>query len=77
VWNAVKILEIFAALSGAAGTGFLYFGTFGFESFPYYSNHELVRAVSARNKRRLLMQRIGLGLLMPSFLCGVAHVFVE
>ena len=30
------ILEVAAALSGATGTAFLYFGTFGFEGFPYY-----------------------------------------
>lgn len=74
---AAKILEIAAALSGATGTAFLYFGTFGFEGFPYYANHEIVQIVGERNRRRLLKQRIGLALLMASFLCSLAHVFVE
>jgi hypothetical protein len=62
---------------GAGGTACLYKGTFGFESFSPYANNKLSQEMSARNKRRLLMQRLGLGLLLLSFLLGVAHVFVE
>ena len=72
-----KIVEIASAVLGATGTGFLYKGTFGFEGFPFYANHKRITDMSARNKRRLLMQRTGLTLLLLSFLCALAHVFVE
>ena len=69
--------EVYFGIVGAGGTACLYKGTFGFESFSPYANNKLIQEMSARNKRRLLMQRLGLGLLLLSFLLGVAHVFVE
>lgn len=75
--SIAKAIEIAAALFGAVGTGFLYKGTFGFEAFPAFLSHDDVRQIGDRNRRRQRMQRIGLGLLLLSFLCGLGHVFVE
>ena len=75
--TVARMLEIVSALSGAGGTAFLYKGTFGFESLSPYSSSKIVEGVATRNQRRLRMQRLGLGLLMLSFLCSLAHVFIE
>jgi hypothetical protein len=71
-----KVLELISALSGAGGTAFLYFGTFGFEAMAPYSNQKMRDDMFARNRRRQRRQRFGLVLLMVSFLCALAHVFV-
>jgi hypothetical protein len=64
-------------LSGAAGTAFLFKGSFAFETPSFWGDDQSLRDMNARNSRRFLLQRIGLALLMASFLCAFVHVFVE
>jgi hypothetical protein len=73
----MKVLDLVSALAGAGGTAFLYKGTFGFVALTPYSNNQMVADVNQGNKRRLLMQRIGLGLLMVSFVCSFLHATIE
>jgi hypothetical protein len=66
--TTTQIVGLLSAVSGAVGTLFLFFGSFAYEQFPYYANPELIAAVAKRNKKRQFRQRIGLGLLMLSFI---------
>lgn len=75
--SAAKTIEIISALSGAGGTFLLYKGTFGLVAFTPYVNDDLIRETAAANRKRQRLQRWGLGLLFVSFLCVLAHVFVE
>jgi len=77
MWTALKVLDVISALAGAGGTVFLYKGTFGFVALTPYTNNQIVRDVADRNKQRLLMQRVGLSLLLVSFLCSLVHAFIE
>jgi hypothetical protein len=72
--TCAKALGLLSAVSGAAGTCSLYLGTFGFEMPGLFnrSNDEVMQA-SARNKRRLILQPLGLFLLLVSFvLAGIS-----
>jgi hypothetical protein len=54
--------------------GVLFRGSFAFESFSAWADEKYVKDVTARNRRRTLLQRIGLSLLMVSFaLQGIAQ----
>jgi hypothetical protein len=66
--HAGQIVGLAAATAGAAGTAFLYKGSFSLVVPGSYTvNAGLIDEITARNRRRLLLQRIGLGLLMASF----------
>jgi hypothetical protein len=53
----------------AAGTCSLYLGTFGFEMPGLFTiSHDAVMQASARNKRRLILQRFGLILILLCWL---------
>jgi hypothetical protein len=65
--TAAQIVGLLSAVSGAVGTLFLFFGSFAYEQLPPYTNPEIIRDMAERNKRRQFRQRIGLGLLMLSF----------
>jgi hypothetical protein len=73
--TAAQIVGLLSAVSGAVGTLFLFFGSFAYEQLSPYSNPEIIRDMAKRNKRRQFRQRIGLGLLMLSFvLAGISVV---
>ena len=76
LYDIAKIIGIAAALAGALGTSLLYGGTFGFETFGPYTNPKLVAQMTARNRRRLRLQRVGLAFLMLSFLLGGVSVAI-
>ena len=61
------IVGLLSAVSGAVGTLFLFFGSFAYEQLSPYVNSKIIDDMAKRNKRRQLRQRIGLGLLMLSF----------
>jgi hypothetical protein len=65
--TAAQIVGLLSAVSGAVGTLFLFFGSFAYEQLSPYSNPEIIRDMAKRNQRRQFRQRIGLGLLMLSF----------
>jgi hypothetical protein len=65
--TTAQIVGLLSAVSGAVGTLFLFFGSFAYEQPPAYMSRELVDGLVKRNKRRQLLQRIGLGFLMLSF----------
>jgi hypothetical protein len=75
--SAMKVLDLISALAGAGGTAFLYMGTFGLVALGPYTSKQLEAEVAEGNERRLLLQRIGLGLLMVSFLCSFLHAVIE
>jgi hypothetical protein len=65
--TAAKIVGLLSAISGAVGTPFLYRGSFAYEQPSFYANQQLLEEMGKRNKKRRQFQRIGLGLLMISF----------
>jgi len=65
--TTTQIVGLLSAVSGAVGTLFLFFGSFAYEQPPAYMNAEIIGAMTKRNKRRRLLQQIGLGFLMLSF----------
>ena len=75
--TAGKIVQLAAALCGAAGTTLLYLGSFRYIMTAGYANEEFLRKMSKRNKRRLTLQRVGLECLMLSFLFSAVSVFTD
>ena len=59
--TAGKILGVASAVAGAVGSLLLNKGTFGFEAPAVYMSQELVDQMTARNRRRLALQRAGFG----------------
>jgi multisubunit Na+/H+ antiporter MnhG subunit len=72
-------INLVAAALGAIGAIVLFNGSFAYESFPqYYSRDgEAVKAQTARNRRRQIMQRIGIGLILASFVVQGATQFLD
>jgi hypothetical protein len=73
-------INLVSAALGAIGAIVLFNGSFAYESFsPMHSRSQrtdTVKAQTERNRRRQSMQRIGLGLILASFvLQGVAQFF--
>jgi hypothetical protein len=60
-------INLVAVALGAIGALVLYKWSFAFESFGQYYDAASVKAQSARNLRRQMMQRVGLGLICASF----------
>jgi len=73
-----KALGLLAAVTGLAGTTILFFWTFGFEMPGMFllPAGETTRA-SERNARRVVMQRIGFGLLVLSYLASLTDVLCQ
>jgi len=73
-----KALGLLAAVTGIAGTTILFFWTFGFEmpGMFFLPPDEIARA-SARNARRVVMQRIGFGFLVLSYLASLIGILCE
>jgi hypothetical protein len=76
--DLAKTLAVLSAVSGLAGTCVLFFWTFGFE-MPgvFLPPHDEVTRASARNARRHVMQKVGLGLLVLSFLLNLIAVLCQ
>jgi hypothetical protein len=73
-----RSLNLAAAVLGAIGAIVLFKGSFAYESFSqnYGRDGVAMRAQIDRNRRRQRKQRIGLGLILASFvLQGVAQFF--
>jgi hypothetical protein len=73
--TAVKIFGLLSATLGAGGTFLLFFGTFGYEGFGAYYNRQMIDAQVKRNKKRQIFQRVGLALLMASFVLAGLSVW--
>jgi hypothetical protein len=72
--TAGRWINLAAAVLGTAGAIVLFKWSFAFESFAYWTTAELVKQQSARNLRRQTMQRIGLALILASFILqGIAQ----
>ncbi len=69
-----KELGLGSAASGTLGTLFLYFGTFGLQHVPLMASttREDRMRIDARNRRRLILQRVGLAFLLISFVLAGA-----
>jgi hypothetical protein len=77
--SADRWLNVAAAILGSLGAMILFKWSFGFESLPYYDDRAgtISKALGLRNRRRQTMQRVGLALILISFvLQGVAQ-FVD
>ncbi len=73
-----KALGVASAVSGAIGTTLLFKGSFAFEPVgSFYTDAETTRITSARNRKRLLLQRTGLGFLMLSFILAGLSVIAN
>ena len=71
-------INLVAAALGAIGAIVLFYGSFAYEGFPQYYSRDgkAVKAQTDRNLSRQLKQRVGLGLILASFvLQGVAQFF--
>jgi hypothetical protein len=71
---AAKILGLLSAALGAGGTLLLFFGSFAYEAPAAYMSAKLVADMTKRNKRRQFKQRLGLLLLLLSFILAGASV---
>ena len=76
--DLARIVELAALLLGAAGTVFLFFGTYGLE--PPFSAHwadDVIDAeIEKRNRKRKYVQRAGLFFLLVSFLMQAAALYL-
>jgi hypothetical protein len=79
--TAVQCATLLSAILGAAGTAFLFFGSYTlqpFEGAPF-GGPQINKAnaeIAAKNKLRILRQRIGLALLSLSFVAQAGSVFL-
>ncbi len=72
--SAGRILNLASAICGIAGTAALYKGSFAYEQPAMWGSDEGNKAMYARNRKRQIFQRAGLGLICLSFcLQGVAQ----
>lgn len=75
--TALQVLTFFSAIFGAAGAVVLFFGSYALEpnaAFGFANPPEQAR-VDARNSRRVLVQRIGLGLILMAFVLQGVSAF--
>jgi hypothetical protein len=75
-WTLSRFIQIAAALCGAIGTVFLYFGSFAYEAPPVWMNEAILQQMNERNRRQE-NERIGLSFLLLSFLLEASSVFVD
>jgi hypothetical protein len=69
-------INLVSAALGAIGAIVLFNGSFAYESFQPYHSAATIKAQTARNLIRQLKQRIGIGLILASFvLQGAAQFF--
>jgi hypothetical protein len=74
--NLPTLLNILAASSGMFGSVLLYKGSFSFEAPTGYMNQGLLDDIAKRNKKRKLLQRIGMIFLFIGFLFQCIAQFV-
>jgi hypothetical protein len=74
-----RLINLAAAVLGAIGAIILFKGSFAYEGFALYygRDRELLEEQSKRNRRRQIMQRIGLVLILASFVPQGAAQFVD
>jgi len=72
-----KALSLASVSSGAIGTLFLFFFSFSLEAPTVWMSKEMEDDIKSRNSRRAIGQRIGLALLLISFLVQGAALFLE
>ena len=75
-----RLINLAAAVLGAIGAIVLFNGSFAYESFPPWHSRsqraDTVKAQTERNRRRQIMQRVGLALILASFVMqGAAQFF--
>jgi hypothetical protein len=73
--TTTKIFGLLSAVLGAGGTLLLFFGSFAYEGFSPYINQQMIDAQMKRNKRRQALQRVGLAMLMASFVLAGLSVW--
>ncbi len=79
--SSAQYAALLSAALGAAGTGFLYRGTYGFEpyegaTFGSPEQQQRNSFIYAKNKSRQRSQRIGIVLLFLSFALQAVVVFL-
>jgi hypothetical protein len=77
-WNltADRWLNVAAAILGSLGAIILFKWSFAFESLPFYDDRAgtISKGFGLRNRRRQAMQRVGLALILASFVVqGIAQ----
>jgi hypothetical protein len=80
-FSPAQLATIASAGFGVAGTLFLFFGSYAYETGPLNTTFAEAflaekAGIDARNRRRMIMQRIGLGLIMVSFALAGVSAFV-
>jgi hypothetical protein len=72
-------LNVVAAVLGSVGGVILFKWSFAFESLPFYDNRAatISKALGLRNRRRQVMQRVGLALILASFVVQGIAQFVD
>ncbi len=73
----LKLANVAAAVLGASGTAILFKGSFAYEGFAPYYNEQMISDQTARNTRRRLLQRGGLGLILASFVLQAVAAFLS
>jgi hypothetical protein len=79
--TTVQCATLFSALLGVFGTLFLFFGTYGLQSFEggIFNSpaiQTLNEGIRAKNEARKVRQKIGLGLVCASFVVQAVTVFL-
>ncbi len=71
-----KILAVLSMISGILGTWLLYKGSVSLGQFDGYWNDKLIAELTARNNKRLKIQRTGLGFLIASIVLAGASALL-
>ena len=74
--SATQILNIFSSLCGVTGTIVLFKGSFAYETMPHYMGTQSASEMSARNARRNRLQKLGMFLLVASFILTIISQFL-
>jgi hypothetical protein len=80
-WNLTpdRWLNVAAAILGSLGALILFKWSFAFESLPFYDDRAgtISKPIGLRNRRRQTMQRVGLALILVSFILQGVAQFVD
>lgn len=75
--SASGLINLIAALFGVLGTILLFKGSFAFESIGSYANPVIIAQMNSRNRRRDLLQRLGLFSLLIGFSLQAVSQFLS